>query len=174
MAKKFSLYRLSLTTDTEATTLDRIDFNDPTVTDLKDSKKENAWLIEFDRPSADGVGDDQPAEENLGSVDALGSTEDVYILKGIITKTTGDLDDGQNQFLILLDLWDSEPKKLNNWPEGRFGVLDNGDHTNDLIPVRTGSNQIGLIWESYRKKTILAKNQTEITIRFRVSRGDGT
>lgn len=173
MVKKLRLFRVSLTTDDE-TTIDRIDFNDPTNSNLKDAKKENAWILDIERIDGQGIGDDQPAEENLGSIDATGSVEDVYILNGRITNSRGTLDDGQNQFLILLDLWSGESKKSANWPEGRFGIIDDNDKTNDLIPVRTGSNQIGLIWESYRKKTILSKNQTEITLRFRVSKGDGT
>jgi len=173
MAKTLRLYRLSLTTD-DKTTTDRIDFNDSTKNDLKDANKENAWLTSIERIGPEGIGDDQPAEANLGSIDALGPVEDVYVLTGKITKTRGTSDDGQNQFLILLDLWSAEPKKSLNWPEGRFGLEDDTDHTNDLVPVRTGSNQIGLIWASYTKKTIFATNQTEIVIKFRVSKGDGT
>ena len=143
MAKNVRLFRLSLTGDTSST-IDRIDFNNSALSDLKDAKKENAWLLEMERPSNDGVGDDQAAEDDLSSIDAIGPSEDVFILRGKITKTTGNSDDGQNQFLILLDLWGNEPKKNENWPEGRFGIIDDNDHTNDLIPVRTGSNQIGL------------------------------
>lgn len=173
MAKKFRLFRVSLPGDDE-TSLDRIEFNDPTNANLKNAKVENAWLTSFKRIEPEGVGDDQPAEENLGSLDALGSTEDVYELRGIITNTRGNSDDGQNQFLILLDLWSSEPKKNANFAEGRFGVINDIDHTDDLVPIGTGSSQIGLIWENYEKEHILAKNQTNIVIRFRVSRGDGT
>jgi len=173
MAHKIRLFRLTNPGDDE-NVLDRIDFNDPTNVNLKDAKRENAWITELERIRGDGIGDDQPAEEDLGSIDATGSTEDTYVLKGIISKRDGTLGNGQNQFLILLDLWDAEPKKWVNWPEGRFGIIDDGNHTNDLIPVGVGSSQVGLIWESYRTKTILKKNQEEVEIRFRISRGDGT
>lgn len=160
----------------DETTIDRIDFNDPTNNNLKDAKLENAWLVDFERISGQGIGDDQPAEEETGSLDVTGNVEDQYTITAKITNTKGNSDNGQNQFLILLDLWDAENKKNSvvEWPEGRFGVIDDTDHTNDLVPIRTGTSQIGLIWESYRKKTNLAKNQTDIVIKLRVSKGDGT
>lgn len=175
MAKQFRLFRVSLASDTQ-NTVDRIDFNDPTSPDLKDTKKENAYLLSCERVSGQSIGDDQPAEDDLGSIDVVGASEDVYILEGIISNTRGSLGNGQNQYLILLDLWDAEAKKTGDveWTEGRFGIVDDNDHTNDLIPVRTGSAQIGLIWESYRKKSDYSKNQTKITIRLRISKGDGT
>ncbi|MCA9828553.1 MAG: hypothetical protein KC444_09260 [Nitrosopumilus sp.] len=175
MARKINLFRVSLASDDE-TTLDRIDFNNPANADLKDAKKENAWITSVERISGQGVGDDQPAEEALGSKDATGPVDDTYIITGKITRTSGDLDDGVNQFLLHLDLWDAESKTVGGveWGEGRFGIIDDNDHTNDLIPVRTGTDQIGLIWESYTKKSILATNQTEFIIRLTVSRGDGT
>ncbi len=175
MATKINLYRLSLTTDS-STTSDRIDFNDPSLTDevLKDTTIENAHIQNIDKMDTDGVGDNQGAEQQTGDIQPLGSVDDTYILTGYITKRDGNNNDGQNQFLILLDLWDDEPKNSDNWPEGRFGIDDNGDHTNDLAPVRTGTSQIGLIWESYDKKSNLTKNRVDFVLRFRVSRGDGT
>ncbi len=173
MASKINLFRLTLTTDT-LTTGDRIDFNDPGATNPKSSKFENAYCTFIDRMSSDGVGDNQGAEQDLGDIQALGPVEDLYTLTGFISKRDGDLSNGQNQFLILLDLWDSEFKNSDNWPEGRFGIKDDGDVTNDLTPVRTGSNQIGLIWESYDKKADLAHNRVNFIIKLRVSRGDGT
>ncbi len=170
MATKVNLYRLSLVGDTK-TTVDRIDFN---IAADKDTKVENAYMLNINRENSDGVGDNQGAEQDTGDIQALGAVEDQYVLQGFISKRTGDLDDGQNQFLILLDLWDKEAKQTDNWPEGRFGIEDVGDLTNDLVPVRTGSNQIGLVWESYSKKSNLTKNRVDFVLKFRISRGDGT
>ncbi len=172
MARKFSIFRVSLAGDTKST-IDRLDFNDPAYG--KDSKSEAAYLRSVRIFSPHSIGDQQGAEQEFSDQESLGPIEQVIEIKGFISDSDGASDDGQNQFLILLDLWDSEPDIVEGvWDEGRFGIEDNNDHTNDLIPVRTGTDRIGLLWESYEKNQILAKNQTDITIRLRVNKGDGT
>ena len=174
MAKKMRLFRVSLAGDDE-TTGDRIDFNDGANPNVKDTDIENPFMLSIETIGTESIADQQGAEQDHADQEALGPVEDVYEITGFISKTDGDLGDGQNQFLILLDLWDKEPKTLDGvWEEGRFGIVDDNDHTNDLIPVNTGSNRIGLLWESYRKKQDLGRNRTEFTIRLRLNKGDGT
>jgi len=173
MAVIFNLYRLSLTGD-DKTTLDRIDFNDPAATNFKDASKENAWLTEVSVMSTHAIGDNQPAETDQGSKDELGNAEKQYTLTIKIKNTFGDSSDGQNDFLVLLDVWDSEPSQINNWPEGRFGIEDIHNVVNSLVPVRTGTNQKGLIWQSYSRTDNLAKNETDVIITLQTSKGDGT
>ena len=131
-------------------------------------------MLFVEKISTHAIGDNQPAEADLGNKDELGKAEDIYILDAEIKNTVGDLDDGNNAFLALLKTWDEEPSKTVNWPEGRFGIQDDNDHSNDLIPVRVGNSQTGLIFQSYRKKDNLGKNITNITVKLQQSRGDGT
>lgn len=173
MAKIFNLYRLSLTGDT-STTLDRIDFNDPGATNFKDHTKENAIITSVKRVSTHSVGDNQPATVAQGNKDELGNAELMYIIEGKIKNTNGNSANGQNAFLILLDLWDSESSQIANWPEGRFGISDAHNNVNNLTPVRTGTSQTGLIWDSYETTDDLGANETSFVIRLQVSKGDGT
>lgn len=173
MSVIFNLYRLSLTTDT-STTLDRIDFNDPGATNFKDATKENAIITSVKRVSTHSVGDNQPAATAQGNKDELGTAEKMYIITGKIKNTYGNSSNGQNAFLILLDLWDSESSQISNWPEGRFGIADAHNNVNNVTPVRTGTSQIGLIWDSYETEDDLGANETRFTIRLQTSKGDGT
>jgi len=162
------IFRLTLSTDDENTT-DRIDFN----TDVK-TKIENAFVTGFVNNPTDGVGNNQGAEQDLGDQQALGAVEDIIKISGHFSKRDGDLSDGQNAFLILLDLWASEPKINDDWQLGRFGVLDADDMTHDLIPVRTGTDQIALLWEKLERTTDFKGNRELFTLWFRINRGDGT
>lgn len=169
----FNLYRLSLTTD-DKTTTDRIDFNDPGATNYKDPAKENAIITSVQVISTHAIADNQPAETDEGNKNELGLTETEYVLTGKIKNTLGNSSNGQNQFLILLNTWDTEPSVLANWPEGRFGIEDNNNNNNSVIPVRTGTNQVGLQWKSYVRTDDLGKNETSFVIRLVKSKGDGT
>lgn len=165
---KISIFRLSLITDDE-NTIDRIDFNTSIKTDV-----ENAFVTGFKENPTDGVGNNQGAEQDLGDQQALGTVEDIIKISGFFSKRNGDLNDGQNQFLILLDLWAKEPKINDNWELGRFGVLDEDDETHDLVPVRTGTDQIALLWEKLERDTDFKGKREMFTLWFRINRGDGT
>ncbi len=165
---KISIFRLSLVTDDE-NTLDRIDFNTSTKTDV-----ENAFVTEFKNNPTDGVGNNQGAEQELGDQQALGTVEDIIKISGFFSKRNGDLNDGLNQFIILLDLWAAESKVFDDWELGRFGILDEDDQTHDLIPVNTGTNQIALLWEKLERDTDFKGNRERFTLWFRINRGDGT
>lgn len=166
---KITIARLTDTGDTLANVTDKIEFNTTTKT-----KQENAFIREFEEGPTDGVGNNQGAEQNLGDQQALGLVEDVTKIEGFFSKRNGDLNDGQNQFLILLDTWIAEPKINDNWQLGRFAVEDEDDHTHDLLPVRTGTNQIAYLWEKLQRKTDFAGNRELFTLFLRVNRGDGT
>jgi len=164
-----TIFRLSLDTDTILTTSDKIIFNT-----TENTKIESAHCTEIVNSPTDGIGNNQGAEQDLGDQQALGLLEDTVKVTGFISKRDGNLSNGQNQFLIILDLWANEAKINDNWQLGRFALQDNDDHTNDLIPIRTGTSQIALLWEKYEKKTNMKGNRVDFTLWFRINRGDGT
>ena len=161
--------RLTGTSDTVSTSTDKIDFN----TDVK-TKIENAFITGFEENPTDGVGNNQGAEQDLGDQQALGAVEDIIKIDGFFSKRDGDLNDGQNSFLILLDTWIAEPKINDNWQLGRFGITDADDQTHDLLPVRTGTDQIALLWEKIQRRTDFKGRREHFTLWFRINRGDGT
>lgn len=165
---KISIFRLTLDTDDETTT-DRLDFNT-----VVQTKVENNFITEFVESPTDGVGNNQGAEQKLGDQQALDTVEDIVKISGFFSKRDGDLNDGQNQALMLLDTWINEPKINDDWQLGRFGVLDADDQTHDLIPIRTGTDQIALLWEKLQRTTDFKGRRELFTVWFRVNRGDGT
>jgi hypothetical protein len=165
---KISIFRLSLESDTKTTT-DRIDFNTSVNT-----KVENAFITGFKDDAIDGIGNNQGAEQELGDLQALGPIEYSIKLSGFISKRNGDNDDGNNQILTLLTLWNNEPKINDDWPLGRFGIEDTDDTTHGLIPVRTGNEHISLLWEKLERNTDFKGNRESFTLWFRINRGDGT
>lgn len=170
-AKKITVARFSLAGD-NFTTTDRIDFNDATDPNFKDSDKEGAYIESLVVIEPEGIGNNQAAEKPNGNVQALGIVETTYIFTGYITKTDGDNDDGSNIFLTRLKSWKSDQQVLKGLYEaGRFGVLDDNDITNNLTPIGTGATSIGLIFQNYKKEFNANKNRTNITLTFRLSRG---
>lgn len=165
---KISIFRLTLPGDNE-NTVDRIDFNTS-----QETKIENAFITEYKENPTDGIGNNQGAEQDLGDQQPLGATEDVVKISGFFSKRNGDNDDGQNQNLIHLDLWTNEPKVNDDWELGRFGVTDEDDQTHDLVPVRTGTEQIALLWEKLERNTDFKGNREMFTLWFRINKGDGT
>ena len=165
---KISIFRLSLSGDDE-TTSDRLDFN----TSVK-TKVENNFITVFKGDPTDGVGNNQGAEQELGDQQALGPIEDVIKISGFFSKRNGDNNDGQNQALIHLDLWTSEPKINDNWDLGRFGIIDEDDQTHNIIPINIGTNRIALLWEKLERDTNFHGNREKFTLWFRINRGDGT
>lgn len=157
------------------------DASDSSITDFldfnldsrgKSTKIENAFIRKISKTRSDGVGDNQSVEQDLGDKQALGEIETKIILEGYITQRNSN--SGQNTFLDQLERYANASKQSTTWPEGQFGVIDIGDQNNSVIPVRTGSNQIGLIWESYDKISDLAHNQETFKIVLTISKGDGT
>lgn len=169
--KKVTLFRLTNSGDTSSTT-DRIDFNDPALG--KRTNVEKGFITDISVKSNDGVGENQSVALPNGDLQALGPIDNLIILEGFISVRSGDSDDGNNDYLTLLNTWKKEPKVNDSWKNGRFGLIDNGDHNNDLIPVRTGSDQKGLIWVGYDKKSDLKANREFFKLYFKIGKGDGT
>lgn len=170
-AKKVIIARFSLASD-DFTTTDRIDFNDTSATNAKNSQKEGAYFSSLKVLEPEGLGVNQAAEKADGNVQALGVVELTYIITGWITKTDGDGNDGNNTSLVRLKSWKSDPSILKGvWEAGRFAIQDSNDNTNTLTPIGTGANAIGLIFNNYTKTYNPIKNRTDIVITFRRSRG---
>lgn len=164
-----TIARLTNPSDTLANVSDKLVFNTTTKT-----KVENNFITTFEGSPTDGVGNNQGAEQNLGDQQALGEVEDIAKIGGFFSRRNGDNDDGQNQALILLDTWIAEPKINDTWQLGRFAVEDNDDHTHDLFPVRTGTDQIAYLWEKLQRQTDFKGNRELFTLFLRTNRGDGT
>lgn len=169
-ATSFRVFRLTL--DGGSTTTDSITFNDNAETDFKDTKKEGAYLLSLQRGDPEGIGNNQAAEKPDGNVQPLGIVEGTFILKGFITNMHGNANDGDNFFVSLLHKWKEEPQAIRDQLEaGRFGFVDEGDINNTLLPVGTGPNAVGLIFEDFSKINDYPRNRVEFTLTFRRSRG---
>ena len=166
---KITIARLTNPSDTLANVSDKLEFNTSIKTNV-----ENNFITDFEENPTDGIGNNQGAEQNLGDQQALGLLEDVTMIKGFFSKRNGDNNDGQNIALILLDTWIVEPKINDNWQLGRFAVEDEDDHTHDLLPVRTGTDQIAYLWERLQRKTEFKGNRELFTLFLRINRGDDT
>ena len=162
-----SIFRFTLTSDTPFTS-DRIDFNTSKKTNV-----ENAFITGIKLNPTDGVGNNQGAEQDLGDQQALGTVEDIIKISGFISKRNGDNNDGQNQFLILMDTWTGEPKINDDFELGRFGITDADDITQELIPDNT-PNTIALLWERIEWNVDFKGNRKLFDLYFRINRGDGT
>ncbi len=159
-----------LTNPSDSSITDFLDFN----LDSRGKKTniENAFIRKITKTKSDGVGENQSVEQDLGDKQALGEIETKVILEGFISQRNAS--SGANTFLDQLERYANASKQNTNWPEGQFGVIDVGNQNNSVIPVRTGSSQIGLIWESYESVSDLGKNQEDFKIVLTVSKGDGT
>ncbi len=167
---KINLFRVTFAGDGPTVT-DRIDFNIPG----SKTKVENAFITEMSNLPTDGVGNNQGAETPTGDQSALGSIEDILIIKGFISKRNGDASDGMNGFIIKLKEWQDEVKEVDGvWELGRMGIILDDNHSADLTPVRTGPNQIAYLWERIEYRTDFKGNREHFTLYLRVNRGDGT
>jgi len=158
--------RFTLTSDTPLT--EKIDFNEFTKTNV-----ENAFITGMKLNPTDGVGNNQGAEQDLGDQQALGTVEDIIKVSGFISKRNGDLNDGLNQFIALIDTWTSEPKINDDFELGRFGISDADDATTEVIPDNN-PNTIALLWERIEWNIDFKGNRKLFDLFFRINRGDGT
>lgn len=169
-AKKINFFRVTLAGDDE--TSDPLNFNDPNASDFKENDKEGAYITSIRRVEPEGIGNNQAAEKDDGNVQPLGIVEVTYILSGWIQNTRGNADDGNNAFLQkLLDWKEGTQAILGVWEAGRFGIEDANDTTNDLIPIGTGDDAIGLIFQSFDKTNDYITNKSNFVITLRRSRG---
>lgn len=169
-AKAFRIYRLTAPGDNKTT--DFILFNNPAASDFKDTAKEGAYILTLKRGDPEGIGNNQAAEKTDGNVQPLGIVEGTYIVTGFISNMRGNADDGNNAFVAKLRTWKEDAQALNGvWEAGRFGIEDESDDDNNLVPVGTGENAIGLIFQDYQKVNDYNRNRVEIILTFRRSRG---
>jgi len=170
-AKIINIFRVT-NTDDDQTVSDRIDFNNLGAPDPKDSSKEHAFIFTIEKRDTEGIGANLTAEKPDGIVQPLAIIGGTYTVTGRITNTRGDADSGNNAFLILLQKWKDEAQVIKNvWNAGRFGILDNNDSTNTLIPNNTAGSEVGLIFVDFKKTNKYDTNQSDIVLIFRRSRG---
>ena len=169
-AKPFRIFRLTLAPDTPNTEF--ILLNDPASGDFKDTAKEGIYLLTLTRGDPEGIGNNQAAEKPDGNVQPLGIVEGTYVLEGFISNMRGNADDGNNTFTQTLRVWKDEIQAIVNvWEAGRFGFIDSSDTDNDLDPVGTGEDAIGLIFENFEKVNDYNRNRINFKLTFRRSRG---
>lgn len=170
-SKKINIFRVSLGGDGPTVT-DRIDFNDPTFTDYKDTTKEFPWITSINKTSGESIGNNMAAEKTDGIVQPGGISEAIWLVKGVISNIHGNSDNGANAFLTRLESWKDDVQVIKAvWEGGRFGIIDDNCNTNNLTPIGTGTSTIGLILINYEKIINYEKNQADITLTFRRSRG---
>ena len=170
-SKKINIFRVS-TAGQGPTVTDRIDFNDPTFGDYKDSTKEFAWITSITKTSGESIGNNMAAEKTDGIVQPGGISEATWKVVGVISNVHGNSNNGINAFLTRLESWKDDAQVIKAvWEGGRFGIVDDNVQSNNITPIGTGTNTIGLIFINYDKKINYNKNQAEITLTFRRSRG---
>lgn len=170
-AKIINIFRVTDENDDE-TTDDRIDFNDLGITNPKDTAEERAFIFTIEKRDTEGIGANLTAEKPDGVIQPLAIIGGTYTITGRITNTQGEANDGNNDFLTLLQEWKDEEQVIKNvWNAGRFGIEDNNDSTNTLIPDNTLNQQVGLIFVDFKKTNNYNTNQSDIVLIFRRSRG---
>lgn len=169
MDSLITLYRLTNPGDNINNVTDKIFFNYS-----KSNKLENAYVTEYLIGGESGVGDNQSVAQDTSNLQPLGKFEDSYILRGFISQR--DSNSGFNTLVTLLAQWDNDPKVNSNWPQGRFGIKFDDFRPWDRVPVGTGANQLGLIWQYIQWKNIYGHkdHRANFEIKLKVSRSDGT
>lgn len=170
-SKKINIFRVSSGGD-GPTVSDRIDFNNPAFADYKDSTKEFPWITSITKTDGESLGDNMAAEKTDGIIQPGGISDSIWIVEGVISNVVGNSSNGINAFLTFLQSWKDDVQVIKDvWEGGRFGIVDDNCQTNNLTPIGTGINTVGLIFINYKKKINYQKNQAEITLTFRRSRG---
>ncbi len=106
----------------------------------------NGFITQYRIANTTGIGNNQAAEQDLGDHQDLGPVEQLYILTGYVSIRAQVV--AVTNLITIMKKWDDEAKTNLNFVHGRFGI-DLDDNPNyDIIPVGTGSTQVGLIWKS--------------------------
>lgn len=174
------IYRVTNPGDTLGTipSTEKIEFN--TSKNTKETTTSSVITnIEITGPH--GIGDNQGAQIDLSDKQELGRFENSYIIDGFISNPSlGGLFGIAPDVDKLCD-WDEGVSKNSNFKHGRFGIQFDFFDRKSLVPVGTGSNQIGLLWKELNWKLDFAKRGSDgkaLVAVFRlvltVSRGDGT
>lgn len=173
-SKKITIFRL-VASDVSATiSNDKIEFNSvdqSNVDDYKKSFKEGAYISTIKLVEPEGIGNNQTAEKTDGNVQPLGISGAFYEVVGWITKTDGNSGNGENAFLTKLKAWKEGLQIIkDSWESGVFGIDDQNDSTNTLLPIKSPKNP-SLIFTNYTKTNNYILNRTDFILTFRRGRG---
>ncbi len=175
--KKITIFKLAAGDASATISSDKIEFNsvDQSDTDsYKKAKFEGAYIKTIKLVKPEGIGNNQTAEKVDGNIQPLGVTGTFYEIKGFITKIDGNSGNGQNAFLTKLDQWKEDPEQQikDSWEAGVFGIDDQNESTNTLLPIKTTSGGgPALIFSYYEKTDDYRKNRADFVLRFRRARG---
>ena len=167
--RKITIYRLTATTDTISNVADKVVFNGS-----KDTKTQQAFITNYEIGGTAGIGDPQPPEAALGGKQFLGKMEDLYTFFGFLTVRDAGTANGLNTNAVIMDAWEDGNSRSTNWKAGRFGVEFEDFGVKSIIPVRTGANQVGLLFKDLVWKNEFSRKplQAHFTIRFTKKKGD--
>jgi hypothetical protein len=161
-----TLARLTNISDTIVGVSDKIVFNSD-----KNTRNANAYITNIEITDSTAIGDNQAPKQDTGDQQHLGKIEDLYVLSGFISNRVSD-----SVFINTFKTWDDSPKTNTNWKNGRFGLLMDDFSTYNVIPVNTGTGQLGLMWLDLTWKINWARHplHAPFELRLRISRSDGT
>lgn len=152
---------------------DQIIFNNPSQAHYKDPKYIGAYITDVQYTNTSALAENQSPGQDTAGLQHQGEIEDVYILTIKFTRR----DITPHAFQDIFDTWVSQPKVNAAFINGRFGIQIDDRIGKNIVPEGTGSSQIGLMWldadekEDYMEPKVLP---SKITLRFKVSRSDGT
>ncbi len=108
----------------------------------------NAFITAVDIQNTTGIGNNQAAEQDLGDHQDLGSIEQLYTITGFISKR--DAVSFVSNPIDILKKWDDGTKTNDFFVHGRIGLAMDDFDQYEIIPVGTGSDQVGLIWKGIK------------------------
>jgi len=108
----------------------------------------NAFITAVDIQNTTGIGNNQAAEQDLGDHQDLGSIEQLYTITGFVSKRDSTPD--PTNTIDILKKWDDGTKTNDNFVHGRMGLAMTDFDQYEIVPVGTGSDQVGLIWKGIK------------------------
>lgn len=140
-----TLYRVN----TAGQGLGNLDANEQIIfNDTADVNTHNAFITNVEITNTTGIGNNQAAEQDLGDHQDLGSVEQLYVLTGFISLRTQA--EAATNRITILKKWDDGIKTNDNFVHGTMGIDMEDFAQYDIVPVGTGSTQVGLIWKSIK------------------------
>lgn len=175
-SKRITIFKLAAGDSSAAVSANKIDFNvaeQSNTSNFKKGDKEGAYITSIQKKDTEGIGNNQTAEQTDGNKQALGVVNGTYIIKGFITNTRGNSDNGTNAFLVKLQEWKDAVQQIKTqWEAGVMGIEDKNDSTNTLLPTRTDEGGgPALIFVDFDKINDINRNRSDFTLTFRRSRG---
>jgi hypothetical protein len=169
-----TISRVTLTGDTPTGVSDKITINETTT---QDGKTEAVVIDgEVQIVSADGLAENQTANQDLSNLQPLGKNEKLYVVPLKIYRMKGNSDDGNNAIISKIETWDEEDKDNDTWPEGRFSII-----FDDCVPLsrqaqKPAGDIRGLMLHKVDWKLSWIGNPpyAKAILYFKESRGDGT